>query len=221
MAINYNVYNIQAEVVDLAIDRPKVEDAFMVDTNAWYWMTYTRASQCLPFSRRPYPYQTTYYPNYINAALCNGSRIYHSGLSLAELTHLIEKAEYEIYARANASVFPNPIIFDKYFRHDQAYALEHGYAVLEVEAAWAQVKNMAELLTINIDESTSGAALARLKTDRVDGYDLFILESMRSHGVLQVITDDGDYITVPGIQVFTANQNVIREARAQGRLITR
>lgn len=54
-----------------------------------------------------------------------------------------------------------------------------------------------------------------------DGYDLFILESMRSHGVVQVITDDGDFATVPGIQVFTANRNVIQAARAQGRLITR
>jgi hypothetical protein len=44
---------------------------------------------------------------------------------------------------------------------------------------------------------------------------------MRSHGVVQVITDDGDFSTVPGIQVFTANRNVIQAARAQGRLITR
>ena len=30
------------------------------------------------------------------------------------------------------------------------------------------------------------------------------------------ITDDGDYCTVPGIQVFTANRPVLAVARAQG-----
>ena len=44
---------------------------------------------------------------------------------------------------------------------------------------------------------------------------------MDKAGVVQVITDDGDYVTVPGIKVFTANHNVIRAARNQGKLITR
>jgi predicted nucleic acid-binding protein len=90
-----------------------------------------------------------------------------------------------------------------------------------VQAAWAQVASLAEPLTVTIDSPAATAALNRLQTEKVDGYDLFILESMRSHGVVQVITDDGDFATVPGIQVFTANSNVIQAARAQGRLITR
>lgn len=34
-------------------------------------------------------------------------------------------------------------------------------------------------------------------------------------------TDDGDYVTVPGIQVFTANPEAIAAAQNQGKLITR
>jgi hypothetical protein len=44
---------------------------------------------------------------------------------------------------------------------------------------------------------------------------------MKNHGVVQVITDDGDFATVPGIQVFTANRNVISAARSQGKLLIR
>jgi len=44
---------------------------------------------------------------------------------------------------------------------------------------------------------------------------------MQSHGVVQVVTDDGDFATVLGIQVFTANRNIIRAAHAQRKLITR
>jgi hypothetical protein len=52
-------------------------------------------------------------------------------------------------------------------------------------------------------------------------YDLMILEAMDKAGINQVITDDGDYVTVPRIKVFTANQNAIAAARSQGKLITR
>ncbi|MFV9689915.1 MAG: hypothetical protein ACNY01_02980 [Desulfobacteria bacterium] len=65
---------------------------------------------------------------------------------------------------------------------------------------------------------TATAALNRLQTEKLDGYDLFILESMKNHGVVQVITDDGDFATVSGIQVFTANRNVIAAAKNQAKL---
>ena len=213
MAINYTV---EAEVVDITADTPKAQDSFLVDTNVWYWLTYSRASQS---ARPPANYQTTNYPNYTNAALGAGARIFQSGLSLAELTHLIEKAEYEIFAQANPTIFPDQRKFNKNFRHDRPQ--ERRQAVSEIKAAWAQVTNLAEPLTVTIDSPTTTAALNRLQTEKVDGYDLFILESMRGQGVVQVITDDGDFSAVPGIQVFTANRNVIQAARNQGRLLTR
>jgi len=48
-----------------------------------------------------------------------------------------------------------------------------------------------------------------------------MVEAMTAAGVSQILTDDGDYCTVPNIQVFTANQRVIDAARQQARLITR
>ncbi len=207
MAINYTV---QAEVVDISADAPRAEDVFLVDTNVWYWLTYSRASQS---ARPPAYYQTSNYPNYTNAALGAGARIFQSGLSLAELTHLIEKAEREIYEATNGQ------IGTKEYRHN--LPAERAQVFAEVQAACGLVTTLAEPLTVTIDSPTATSALNRLQTEKVDGYDLFILESMRSHGVVQVITDDGDFATVPGIQVFTANCNVIQAARGQGRLITR
>jgi predicted nucleic acid-binding protein len=77
---------------------------------------------------------------------------------------------------------------------------------------------LADPLAVTIDDMTATAALNRLQTEKLDGYDLFILESMKNHGVVQVITDDGDFATVSGIQVFTANRNVIAAAKDQGKL---
>jgi len=204
MAVNYIIH---AEVVDITRDTPRTEDAFLVDTNVWYWMTYTRASQS---ARPPALYQTTNYPAYTNAALAAGARIYQSGLSLAELTHLIEKAEREIYERTKGQVGT------KEYRHN--FPNERTQVIAEIQSAWSQVTSLADPLAAAIDAHVTNAALARLKTEKVAGYDLFILESMKSHSVVQVITDDGDFATVPGIQVFTANRNVITAARNQGKL---
>lgn len=93
--------------------------------------------------------------------------------------------------------------------------------VQEVAAAWGQVKSLAKHLDGSIDEPTTDAALDRFRSCPVDGYDLFTLETMGCHGVIQVITDDGDFATVPGVRVFTANRNVIQRAQNAGRLVKR
>ena len=72
-----------------------------------------------------------------------------------------------------------------------------------------------------IDETKTNTALLRFQTQLLDGYDLLILEAMDKAGVKQIITDDGDYLTVPGIRVFTANSGAISAARSQGKLLVR
>ncbi len=93
MSINYT---IQAEVVNIRSDSPKPEDTFLVDTNVWYWLLYSRA---LEANIPPHPYQINYYPSYITRCLSVKSLLCYSGLSLAELAHLTEKAELEIFNR--------------------------------------------------------------------------------------------------------------------------
>jgi predicted nucleic acid-binding protein len=205
MAINYTV---QADVIDITVDAPKAGDVFLVDTNVWYWMTYPNATSSVPT-------QLSVYPGYLNKALGVGSKIHHSGLSLAELAHLIEKTEREIYARSTG------VIKTKEYRHN--FVAERSRVVSEIQAAWGQVTSLALAgpLTVTIDSPTTDAALIRCQAEKVDGYDLFILESMKNHSVVQVITDDGDFATVPGIQVFTANRNVINTARTQRKLKSR
>ena len=204
MAIHYTV---QADVVDINTDTPRADDAFLVDTNVWYWTTYSNATSYIAS-------QISDYPGYLNNALGASAKIFHSGLTLAELSHIIEKTEREIYERnIGNSIKP------KEFRHN--LVAQRGRVVSEVQAAWAQVASLARPLPITIDSPTATAALNRLQVEKVDGYDLFILESMRSQGVLQVITDDGDFATVSGIQVFTANRSVLHSASVQGRLISR
>lgn len=204
MTINYVV---QSQVIDITIDAPTTGDVFLVDTNVWFWMTYPTAGQ------NAQHYQINTYPNYVSNALGIGSKIYGTGLTMAELAHSIETTEHDIYKS-----WVNKIGLKEYRHNLQS---ERSRIVSEVEAAWAQVKSMSESLDIEVNNPTTTEALRRFKTEKVDGYDLFILESMKIRGIVQIITDDGDFATALGLQVFTANRNVIKAARNQGRLLTR
>ena len=204
MAVNYV---IQAEVVDINADIPQASDIFLVDTNVWFWMTYSKSASV------SISYQTNVYPDYINKALSAGSYLYRCELSFAELAHRIELTEFEIYKNAY------PDIRKKEFRHN--LATERSRVISEVQAAWGQIKTMARSMEVMVDESMADASLHRLQTQKVDGYDFFILEAMVKHNVIQLITDDGDFATIPGIQVFTANRTVLRLARTCGKLAVR
>ena len=207
MAVNYT---IRADVVDIRQDVPKPDDVFLVDTNVWYWLTYTRASQA---EQPPKNYQINDYPSYIGKAISAKIQLHRCGLSLAELAHLIERTEREIYSRSNGA------LGSKEYRHN--HSTERANVVAEIQTAWSQVNTMAQTLDLQIDEQVTNAALSRLSSQPLDGYDLFILEAISKAGVVKVITDDGDFVTVPGIQIFTANHPVIKTAQSQGRLMTR
>ncbi|HHV41890.1 MAG TPA: PIN domain-containing protein [Clostridiaceae bacterium] len=206
-------YAVQADVFDIRQTNPQGSDCFLVDSNVWLWMTYSNAGHDEPNWRAALMAK---YVTFVQDAVINNGKVYCCGLSLAELSHIIEKTEREIHEASTGTS-----IKAKEYRHN--FTIQRTRIVVKVQNAWNQVFTVEEHkpLSITIDSSTTTAALNRLQTEKVDGYDLFILESMRSHGVEQVITDDGDFVTVPGIQVFTANRNALQAARAQGRLITR
>jgi len=203
-------YSIQADVVDIRSDVCQPEDIFFVDTNVWYWLTYSKANSPV-LRNRPNPYQINDYPTYFQDAVVAGATLFCSGLSLSELAHCIERAECEIF---KGQRFPL-----KEFRRN--HPNHRTQVVAEISSTWNQITSFANPLDLTIDHQITNAALLRLSTQLIDGYDLFLLETMQKHGVTQVITDDGDYGTVPGIQVFTANPTVIAAAAKQRKLLSR
>ena len=201
--------NIQADVIDIRVDTPQQNDILLVDTNVWFWQTYTNAGFGTNASR------FSNYLNYLNQALSNRATLSYSGLILAELAHIIEKTEYEIYIQSHGDL---PF---KEYRHN--YPIERANVVAKVELAWSQVKALAVPVNLTVDDATTDAALNRFKSQAVDGYDLLLLEAISRAGAGQVkiITADMDYTVVPGIQVFTSNNNVVQEAAIQNKLVVR
>ena len=192
-------------MIDIRQDTPKKSDIFFVDTNVWFWQTYAY--------RRFSNYQTKNYPNYLNLAYSNRATLTYSGLTLAELAHIIEKHEYETYIKSNGNL---PI---KEYRHN--YPLERAIVVNAVQFVWRRVKNRAKLIDLAVNDATTDAAINRFSTQAVDGYDLLLLETISKAGQFQVVTDDIDYSVVPDIQVFTSNNRLIQEAATQNKLVVR
>jgi hypothetical protein len=199
-------YQVNAEVIDISTDQPRTSDALLVDSNVWLWMTYLGPGASTDWRSRVYP-------NYIKRTRRAKAKLLRCGLSLCELAHQIEQAEFEVFQEAH----PNERA--KEFRHN--YPLERRSVATSLRAAWRIIKSMAVPLDLTVDDRATDAATAAFESRLLDGYDLLFVHAMSAAGINQVLTDDGDYCTVPGLQLFTANRQVIEASRVQGKLLTR
>jgi hypothetical protein len=226
--------NVQAEVIDITTDTPQPDDSFLVDTNVWLWQTYSRFS-APQLSRSDFARFSDSNPQrarseaenvqkkiakyipYIKKGRVAGAKIFYSGLILAELAHLIEKTEYEIYKNKNRQ----PLLTLKQYRH--TLPNERGNVVAEVQSMWSQVEALGISADLTINGMATQAFLARLQTQALDGYDPFLLEAINQSvsGQIQVLTHDMDYVTANNIRVFTANGDALSEARKLGKLLVR
>lgn len=197
-------YTIQADVIDISQDVPQKGDFFFIDTNIWYWLAYNPPAAPSPS-----------YANYFSSALVNDSTLCYSEILLPELAHIIETNERHIFNRRHGSNFSV-----KGFRRN--HPSQRVSIASKVKLVWDQVKRDAHSLKLELYDSAIGdRAISRLESQMVDGYDLFILEIMENENITKVITHDSDYLTVPNIQVFTADTDVIDDARTQGKLLIR
>jgi hypothetical protein len=209
-------YSIRATVVDLTGDTPQSTDTFWVDTNVWLWTTYTKL-----FTRPvrpPTSARVSPYVSFLKNAVVAASTIYRIGLTLSEMAHVIEGAEYEI-AHPPRSSPPPPS--KKEFRHNiPAVRLA---VVREIQLAWQQVQTMSVPLPggVLIDDALTTQTASALTQTAVDSYDLFALQALRAAGVTNIVSDDGDFCVVPGITLFTTNSGVLQAAHSQNKLVVR
>jgi hypothetical protein len=210
-------YVVQAQVVDLRTDTPQTGESFLVDTNAWFWTTYSNAGIGLPHFLR---YKLSDYPGYLRKCVAASANLHWCGLTLAELAHQIEKIEYEIWNTA-AQAGGRPTCKAKEFRHN--YSAERARIVREIQSVWKAVESLGSVLPspVIVDAANTASALAEFAIIALDGYDLFFLQAARAANVTQIISDDGDFCGIAGIILFTSNQNVLAAARAQGKLLVR
>lgn len=200
-------YKLEATIVDIRSDTPQNTDQLLVDTNVWLWMCYSRASQ------NAHPYQANTYPHYLSQALQAKARLFCASLAFAEIAHVVEKTEREVFNSTQKTSA-------KEFRHN--FPQERQRVIQEISNVWQLIQVYGtSFLASQITDAEVQSAQNALQLLLVDGYDLFIVQAMQQAAITSVLTDDGDFATVPGATVFTANHNLIKAAQKQGKLLIR
>jgi predicted nucleic acid-binding protein len=196
---------VQAKAVyRLATASPSAADRFFVDTNAWKFFTYTKAT--MPHQAQAERTYATFLSHCVKA----GATLFASVLSFSELSSIIERTEWTIYKATT-----DPTVSLKKFREG---TLERQLVVYETDVAWQQVEQLSSMIPINLDAGCLAAARANFANYPLDGYDVYFVEQMRVAGITKIVTDDMDYISVPGLEVYTCNQDCIGRAALYKRL---
>jgi predicted nucleic acid-binding protein len=202
---------VEATVLDIRYDVPRLTDNYLIDTNVWLWLTYAESYKNVDL-RRLKAIQN--YLAYIRKAKKAKANLYYCGVSLSEMSHSIEG-----FVRDNVLKGNPKGITTKEFRHN--FPVERARVALEIETAWNLVESTGQSLDLLINKPLTDSVITRHRNQQVDGYDYLLLEAMAKFGITSIITDDVDFITVPGIMVFTANFTALDLATRAKNLLRR
>lgn len=195
---------IQANVIDISKDKPQKTDSFIIDTNALIWTTYAKSLYDAE------EYQTRVYPEYIDKIIESGATIYTTSFNLLEISHVIEKIEFELFklkaSKSNLSL--------KRFRHQG----DMSEVKQDICSSWEQIQQFSTNLDINLDNKFNSEILNLIASENVDGYDRALLFAALTKN-LRVLSDDKDIASVKGITLHTAQSNTIRSSLEQHKLL--
>jgi predicted nucleic acid-binding protein len=202
------LHPVRARVVDITRDCPRGGDRLYVDTNVWIKIAYSRTSAA---EAKPYA-------AFVGAVLRAGAGLIAGQVAYAEIAKHIESTELNLWlARAGNTRPPHEML--KTFRADLA---ERKNVLAQIRGAWSQMNQMASLPAVCIEPGCLTGACDGLDAgDFLDGGDAIQLADARKSGLDQVLTADKDFVSVPGIFVFTANRLAVTEAAALGLLLQR
>lgn len=198
-------------VFDISKDAPLTSDCFLIDTNVFLWLTYSRLSL---LEKKYRQYQIDSYPVYLEKAIGAGSQLRYSRLSFGEVSHFIEKCEHEIFCLNS-----DKNVYFKSFRTN--YPTERVRVVKEIKNSFNIIKDVSDGIIEELDDSILTLMENDLDNNYLDGTDSFLANFAKRNGIDKIISDDGDFATIEDVYLFTANARVIREARKQGKLLSR
>lgn len=194
-----NVYDL----TQLDISKIAPHTKFALDTNILLWMHYSRCGTT--------GYQIATYPQFISDLLSENMSLITTSCNISELLYRVEKSEYDIFKLSNRNVT---------FKDFRKILLERQNVKDELETILLQLESMYTIHECNIDFSLLNSFVNDFTNHRCDNYDYSILTFLKEHNIENIISDDSDFITYPGINVFTANQRTLREAALNGSLCT-
>jgi len=200
-----------ARVCDISsfpIDKIADNMTFAVDTNVLYYMHYTKATTYEKVSE----YQSLYYPRFINALLDKDVKLVTTIHNVMELLYIIEDTEFDIYKEINGTA-------DLSKKNYREIISERNIIKTELDTAFLQIKNIYGILNFEIEVLKIDEFIDCFSMHKCDNYDYLIIEYLKSKGYNNFITDDRDFLSIDGVNVYTANKRAVSFAAANRILI--
>jgi len=190
--LSSNEYDIDTQDIS-TIDKNAI---FALDTNVLYWTHYSKASDA---KLQVLPYQVTKYPNFIEKLLENGNTLVTTIFNITELMHLVETSEFKIYKAIN-----NTRIKKKAFRNQLA---ERAKYKSEIETMLLQINSSydGQIKLIDLKEDDINNFVTNITNNSCDVFDYFVIEHLKSLGINNFITDDRDFKSIDGINIYFAH----------------
>lgn len=168
---------------------------FCLDTNVLYWYTYPRYTQLLTQNTQE---RAQNYYDFVDTLVGNGNPLLTTRYNITELINIVEKHEYDIFCAAH----PEAPYTRKDFRKipDEREKLKR-----ILKTTLSNVNSICRTVDFNFTEEILNNCVNTLEQHRCDVFDFAILSYYKENGHLNIITDDNDFASVDGINLYTAN----------------
>ena len=170
------------------------DEIFAVDTNVLFWMHSS-------FDVNARAYQSRYYPQFISDLISNENKLVTTIYNCMELIHLIEKRKLELYNTNNSNCMRL-----KQFRNCQE---ERANIKEECDVIFEQIKNLYDIKSFSVEVKHLEKFINQFENHTCDNFDYNTLTFYSNEDIKNIITDDQDFASFPGINIYTDNRNIL------------
>lgn len=171
---------------------------FCLDTNVLYWYTYPRYGTV----KSGVINQAQVYYDFVDKLVSDGNPLYTSVYNISELLNVIEKNEYDIYTTMHPEI---PLTKKDYRR----ILTERESLKRIMKTTLANVKAICKVIDFEFSSKTMDLFVANLSDHRCDVFDYLILNHYVEINELNILSDDNDFATFEGINLYTANTKIL------------
>lgn len=185
-----NIFDID----NIDISKINKNEVFALDTNILYWTHYSHASNP---NLKTLPYQVTKYPNFISNLLENGNALITTVLNVSELTHVVENSEWAIFKAVHKCKIKKKE-FRKQKQERISFKSEMNTIMLQLKETYGNQIKIIEITKEEIEQY-----ICDIQNNTCDIFDYIIIDKLKKEGITNFITDDKDFLTIDGINLYT------------------
>lgn len=193
-----------AKIIDIrTVDINSIlpNEIFAVDTNVLLWACYNNISHNA-LNGFISEYQIQFYPKFIKNLIKNGNILYTTNLNVSELCSLIERNEFEIYKYRTRQRFYKKKKYRKIARERRRYKTKLDTTLKILHETYISRVEVV-VIPANYDSIFSQA----IPIMTCDTFDYAVIEHLKSIGITNYISDDKDFCTIDGINLYTTYED--------------